>query len=66
LPSGSSAAARATVLCIIKADRNAPFDTIMQLMNRALVQGFSVVLATTRSSHDAGTPGAAGEAAFRS
>ena len=32
---------------IIKADRNTPYDLVMQIMNEGLRTGFSVVLATT-------------------
>jgi biopolymer transport protein ExbD len=33
---------------IIRADRGTPVETVMQIMNEALGQGFSVVLATNR------------------
>ena len=32
---------------IIKADRSTPYELVMQVMNRGLRQGFSLVLATT-------------------
>ncbi len=32
---------------IIKADRNTPFDLVVQIMNQGLEQGFSIILATS-------------------
>jgi biopolymer transport protein ExbD len=32
---------------IVKADANTPYALVMEIMNRSLAQGFSVVLATT-------------------
>ena len=47
LASGS-AAKRAL---IIKADRQTPYDLVVQVMNRGLRHGFSVVLAAAPESH---------------